>query len=84
MHESLLVITGIIFGTVSSLSGVLLGAKLVKRTYMELTTPLSDIYIDEEDTHKDKELRDNEAYDWSEYDQYIKGATDDDDGVPEA
>ena len=40
MQESLLVLTGVIVGTVCTCAGCALGAYLVKRTCMEVTNPL--------------------------------------------
>ena len=39
MHESLLVLSGVIVGTVFTCVGCYLGAYLVKRTYEEITSP---------------------------------------------
>ena len=80
MHEVYLVLTGITFGSVFTLIGGYLGACLVRNTYLQLTEPAT---VNTEDNSRG--LPDEtEAYDWDSYDQYVKGAKDDDDEVPKA
>ena len=65
-------------------AGCLLGAYLVRRTYMDITHP-SPLLLKLPGEQKETNPRDVEGYDWDSYDQYISRANeDDDDGLPEA
>ena len=83
MHESLLVLMGVLAGTVFTGAGCFLGAYLVKKTYMEVTNPSPPMYLrvqeDEEQLQKPPE-----SYDWDEYDSYLKPPLDEDGNDPEA
>ena len=83
MHESLLVLSGVIIGTVFTCVSCYLGAFLVKRTYMEITNPYPEVLLkldrEEEDTPDH-----SESYDWDQYDEYLKPPRDEDGGEPEA
>ena len=81
MQESLLVLAGIIVGTVFTGSGCVLGAYLVKKTYIEVTQTYPVIVEVDEDNNK---VDEPEGYDWSEYDSYLKPPLGDDGGDPEA
>ena len=83
MQESLLVLSGVAIGTVFTGAGCLLGAFLVKKTYMEVTNPPQPRYLrlPDEDAQPNGEA---ESYDWDEYDNYIKPPRDEDGGEPEA
>ena len=85
MQESILVISGVITGTVFSLAGCCLGAYLVKRAYQEITDPHQIAFKFTPKDDNSRGLNDEDgSYDWDSYDQYISRAEDDDDGVPEA
>tara|TARA_Y100001938_G_C7931270_1_gene349450 strand:- start:347 stop:601 length:255 start_codon:yes stop_codon:yes gene_type:complete len=73
-----------ILGTIVTCSGVLLGAYLVRRTYLELTATEYPNTIDKEqtDTNPDTILRD--SYDWSTYDKSIQGIEDGLEETPES
>ena len=73
---------GVIFGTVITSACYHLGAGLFKRAYLDITAPY---YIEELQQHQDSNnpnrglsKGDEEAYDWSEYDNYIHRAEEDD------
>ena len=86
MSESILVLTGVLTGTVFSLAGCCMGCYLMKRAYEHITDP-HQIAISLKQADDSRGLPDGpETYDWSEYDGYIARAADDDDddGVPEA
>ena len=83
MHDSLLVLSGVIVGTTFTCIGCYLGAFLVKRTYMEITDPYPPevlIKLDKDDNIPDQQ----ESYDWDQYDEYLKPPRDEDGGEPEA
>ena len=64
MHESLLVLSGVIVGTVFTCVGCYLGAFLVKRTYMEITKPYQPELLIELDREEDSTSIKPESYDW--------------------
>ena len=85
MHESLLVLGGVIVGTSFTCIGCYLGAHLVKRTYMEITHPYPEEVILKLDNEvQPQPLNKPEGYDWDEYDEYLKPPRDEDGGEPEA
>ena len=70
MHESLLVLSGVIVGTTFTCIGCYLGAHLVKRTYMEITNPYPPevlLKLDREEGGVEKEPEDDILLDvvWS-------------------
>ena len=83
MHESLLVLGGVIVGTVFTFVGCCLGAYLVKSTYMEITNPEPQELLLTVDKGIDNTTK-IKGYDWDEYDDYLKPPRDEDGGEPEA
>ena len=86
MENSIIVLSGVIIGTLFMGAGCILGAYLVRRTYEDITNPqplLVKLPGGKDNTQNPREV---EGYDWDSYDQYISRATDDEDdeGVPEA
>ena len=82
MQESLLVLAGVAVGTVFTGAGCLLGAYLVKKTYSDVTNPPIPIFLQQEENTEPNGVSD--AYDWDEYNTYIKPPRDDEGGEPEA
>ena len=80
MVESLFLLGGIIIGAVITHGGYLIAGKTIHRTYEELTQ-LPHIVLEDKEQGR-PELPD--GYDWSEYDQYVKRAEDEDDVIPES
>ena len=84
MHDTVLVLTGILVGTSFTAAGCFLGAYLVKRTYMDVTQPISLTLSPKGREEEEQSLRDMEGYDWDEYDKYIQGVEEDQEEIPEA
>ena len=82
MQESLLVLAGVTVGTVFTGAGCLLGAYLVKKTYADVTNPPVPIFLQKEEDAEPNGASD--AYDWDEYNTYIKPPRDDEGNDPEA
>ena len=86
MHESLLVLSGVIVGTVFTCVGCYLGAYLVKRTYEEITSPYTNEVVLKLDNEEQQppQSKQPQGYDWDEYDDYLKPPMDEEGGEPEA
>ena len=72
MQESLLVLSGVIIGTIFTCAGCALGAYLVKLTYMEVTNPLPLLVKIDGDKEDNTTTSQAEGYDWDEYESYLK------------
>ena len=83
MHESLLVLSGVIVGTSFTCIGCYLGAYLVRRTYEDITNPYPPEVLLKLDKDEDIEIQ-PQGYDWDEYDDYLKPPHDEEGGEPEA
>ena len=81
MVESLFLLGGVIIGVVATHGGYLVAGKTIHRTYEELTQ-LPRIIVEEDKEQGRPELP--EGYDWSEYDNYVARAEEDDDVIPES
>jgi hypothetical protein len=81
MVDSLFFISGVIVGLIAVHSGYYVGYLSTYRMYKDLTQPteLIDNTIDE-----DKQLREDENYDWDVYDSYVNRIEDGSDDVPES
>ena len=82
MHEVLLLLTGVLIGTVITSVGLYFGVKIVKLTYTEMTYPQEIVTNTQgENTSKQPEV---ESYDWDEYQSQLTPPLGDDGGEPEA
>ena len=84
MHESLLVLSGVVVGTSFTCIGCYLGAYLVKRTYEDVTNPYPQELLLKVDSEDNANTNQPNGYDWDEYDDYLKPPLDEDGGEPEA
>ena len=84
MHESLLVLSGVIVGTSFTCIGCYLGAYLVRRTYEDVTNPYPPELLLKVDREDNTNTNQPQGYDWDEYDDYLKPPLDEDGGEPEA
>ena len=86
MHESLLVLSGVIVGTSFTCIGCYLGAYLVRRTYEDITNPYPPEVLLKLDSEEEQQLQSKQpqGYDWDEYDEYLRPPKDDEGGEPEA
>ena len=66
MHESLLVLSGVIVGTTFTCVGCYLGAFLIKRTYMEITQPYPPEVLIQLDKEEGNTSGYSEAFDWDQ------------------
>ena len=80
MVETLFFIGGAIVGAGLTHVGYLVASRTIQKTYVELTELPNTVVQDK--PQERPELP--EGYDWSEYDNYIERAIDEDDIIPES
>ena len=80
MVETLFFIGGAIIGSGLTHVGYLVASKTIQKTYVELTEIPKTVVEDKEQQRPELP----EGYDWSEYDNYILRAEDDEDVIPES
>lgn len=84
MNEFLILLTGVIVGTISTGVAVYLGGHLVLRTYLELTQPHLEVPNTVEQDTDNTTTTTPEGYDWDEYDNYLSPPLGDEDEGPKA
>ena len=86
MESVYLVLTGITFGGLFVAIGSILGAVLVKKTYSAITEPQEYRLSLSKDTEDSSQglPEETDAYDWEQYDEYLKPPQDEEGGEPEA
>ena len=72
LHESILVLIGVIIGTVFTCTGCVLGAYLVKQTYLEITNPYPNKVVLKLDKDEIDNRTQSESYDLDQYYDYFK------------
>ena len=80
MVETLFFIGGAIIGSGLTHVGYLVASKTIQKTYVELTE-IPKTVVEDKEQHRPTLP---EGYDWSEYDNYILRAEDDEDVIPES
>ena len=86
MESVYLVLTGITFGGLFVATGSVLGAYLVKKTYSTVTEPQEfTVNLSKGTGDSSQEFPEEaDAYDWDQYDEYLRPPKDEEGGEPEA